>query len=102
MHLLATEHPFRWQPHPEIWVLMVGILGLAVYAVRVIGPRATHDDEVVVTRSQKAWFFSAWVVRVLEPTFWRTRSEKHVRNLGSAFSTLPMQRRLVRLKRRST
>jgi len=41
MHLLATEHPFRWQPHPEIWVLMVGILGLAVYAVRVIGPRGT-------------------------------------------------------------
>ena len=57
----ATEHPFRWQPHPEIWVLMLGILGLAVYAVRVIGPRATHDDETIVTRSQKAWFFAAWI-----------------------------------------
>src|SRR6478672_7840732 len=62
MLTLATEHPFRWQPHPEIWVLMVGILALAVYAVRVVGPRATHDDEVVVTRSQVVWFFSAWVL----------------------------------------
>lgn len=58
MLTLATEHPFRWQPHPEIWVLIVGILGLGVYAARVIGPRATHDDEVIVTGSQKAWFFS--------------------------------------------
>jgi putative membrane protein len=62
MLMLATEHPFRWQPHPEIWVLMVGILGLAVYAVRVIGPRATHEDEAIVTRSQIAWFLCAWVL----------------------------------------
>src|SRR5689334_14739683 len=62
MHVLAAEHPFRWQPHPEIWVLMLGILGLAVYAVRVIGPRATRADEVIVTRAQKAWFLSAWVL----------------------------------------
>jgi putative membrane protein len=62
MLTLAAEHPFRWQPHPEIWALMLGILGLAVYAVRVIGPRATHDDEVVVTRSQKAWFLTGWLL----------------------------------------
>jgi putative membrane protein len=62
MFAVATEHPFRWQPHPEIWVLMLGILGLAIYAVRVIGPRATHPDETIVTRSQKVWFFSAWVI----------------------------------------
>jgi putative membrane protein len=62
MLVLAAEHPFRWQPHPEIWVLMIGILGLAIYAVRVIGPRATHADEAIVTRSQIAWFFTAWVL----------------------------------------
>src|SRR5258705_8448661 len=40
---------------------MLGILVPAVYAVRVIGPRATHADEVIVTRSQKVWFFAAWI-----------------------------------------
>ena len=62
MTLFATVHPFRWQPHPEIWVLMAGILGLALYAVRVIGPRATHKDEKIVTGSQIAWFFGAWLL----------------------------------------
>ncbi|MEA3018554.1 MAG: putative rane protein [Actinomycetota bacterium] len=52
----AAEHPFRFQPHPEIWLLIAGIAAMAIYAVRVIGPRATNDDEVIATRSQKVWF----------------------------------------------
>jgi putative membrane protein len=52
----VNEHPFRFQAHPEIWVLVAGIVLLAVYAVRRIGPSATRDGEVVVTRSQKSWF----------------------------------------------
>ena len=54
-----NEQPFRFQPHPEIWLLILGIAALAVYAVRRIGPAATHDDEVIATRSQKAWFVAA-------------------------------------------
>lgn len=61
MDVLAAlaERPFRFQPHPEIWALIVGILLLAVYAVKRIGPAATHDDEVIATRGQKAWFAAA-------------------------------------------
>ena len=32
--------PWRWQPHPEVWVLVVAIVLFGVYAVRVIGPKA--------------------------------------------------------------
>ena len=56
MTTLAAEAPFRWQPHPEIWALVLGLLVLAVYAVTRIGPTATRDDEPVVTRGNVAWF----------------------------------------------
>lgn len=54
-----NEQPFRFQAHPEIWLLVIGIAVLAVYAVRRIGPAATREDEVVVTRGQKRWFVAA-------------------------------------------
>lgn len=57
----VTEHPFRYQPHPEIWVLILGIAALWVYAIKKVGPAATHDDEVVVTRGQIGWFVAALV-----------------------------------------
>ena len=38
--LFAAEDFFRWQPHPEIWVLVIGLVGLYTYALRSIGPRA--------------------------------------------------------------
>ena len=28
-----------WQPHPEVWLLVGGLVGLYVYAARVIGPK---------------------------------------------------------------
>jgi putative membrane protein len=59
--LLAVEHPFRYQMHPEIWVLVLGIAALWTYAIKRVGPAATHDDEVVVTRSQVRWFVAALV-----------------------------------------
>jgi putative membrane protein len=47
---------WRYQPHPEVWLLIVGIVVLAVYALRVVGPRAVRPGEVVLSRSQAAWF----------------------------------------------
>lgn len=55
------EDAFRWQPHPEIWALVLGIAALGVYAVRRVGPSATHPGEVIATRSQKAWFVAGLV-----------------------------------------
>ncbi len=61
----ANPDPWRWQPHPEIWLLIVALSGLYIYAMRVIGPTAMRPGESVVRRSQIAWFsggmFLLWV-----------------------------------------
>jgi len=53
--------PLRFQAHPEVWVLVLGVAALGVYAVRRIGPTATAPGEVVATRAQKAWFVAGLV-----------------------------------------
>jgi putative membrane protein len=47
---------WRWVPHPEVWVLVGGVVALYVYAVRVIGPKVVPAGTPVVTRGQKRWF----------------------------------------------
>jgi putative membrane protein len=47
---------WRWHPHPEVWTLVVGLVVLATYAVRVIGPKAVPAGESPMPRAQKAWF----------------------------------------------
>lgn len=55
--LLAAGADFwRWQPHPEVWLLVGGVAALAVYAVRVVGPKVVPAGRPVVTRQQTAWF----------------------------------------------
>jgi putative membrane protein len=48
--------------HPEVWVLIAALIGLAVYAVRVVGPRAVRDGSPIVTRRQKRAFVLGLVV----------------------------------------
>ena len=56
MSLFAAGTDFwRWQPHPEVWLLTVGVAALACYALRVVGPKVVAKGEPVVTRSQTAW-----------------------------------------------
>jgi len=47
---------WRWQPHPEVWVLVGGVIGLAIYALRVVGPKVVPAGQPVVSRQQLAWF----------------------------------------------
>ncbi len=57
MTLFAAGADFwRWQPHPEVWVLVGGVAALAVYALRVVGPKVVPAGQAVVTRAQIAWF----------------------------------------------
>jgi putative membrane protein len=46
---------WRWQPHPEVWVLVGSVVVLSWYALRVIGPKVVEPGERVVSRSQLAW-----------------------------------------------
>jgi putative membrane protein len=55
----ASPDVWRWQPHPEVWALIIGLGVLYVYAVVKIGPKVTQAGERVVTRAQIAWFVGA-------------------------------------------
>ena len=46
---------WRWQPHPEVWLLVGGVALLAIYALRVVGPKVVRAGEPVASRSQIAW-----------------------------------------------
>lgn len=56
---VAAVSPWRFQAHPEVWLLVGGLAFLWLYAVRRIGPSAVRAGEPVVTRSQVAWFAAA-------------------------------------------
>jgi putative membrane protein len=58
MSLLAAAREsdfWRWQPHPEVWLLVGGVTVLAIYALRVVGPKVVPAGAPVISRSQLAW-----------------------------------------------
>ena len=52
----GEAHFWRWVPHPEVWLLVAGLVGLYLYAARVIGPKVVPAGTPAVTRSQWRWF----------------------------------------------
>lgn len=68
--LLGAIDPWSWRPHPEVWFLLAGIIGLGFYATRVIGPKisSSGDDPVVTTRQKR--FFTAGVVTLAIAADW--------------------------------
>ncbi len=51
-----------WQPHVEVWFLVLGIIALGFAVQRVIGPKVTPAGESPTTRSQRGWFWAAVVL----------------------------------------
>ena len=60
--IVTRPDPWRWQPHVEVWVLVLALVVLAWYAITRVGRRAVRPGEPVVTRSQVAWGVGALVV----------------------------------------
>ncbi len=58
---LFAASAWAFQPHPEVWLLIGGIVGLGYYATRSIGPLVVPEGEPIVTIAQKR-FFAAGVV----------------------------------------
>lgn len=54
--------PWRFQWHPEVWLLVAFLTGAYVYMVRVIGPRAVPEGQPPVTRRNKIAFGAAMVL----------------------------------------
>ncbi len=60
--LAIGADPWRYQLHPEVWVLVAALVGLGFYVTRVIGPKVVAAGEVAVTRRQKGFFALAVLV----------------------------------------
>ncbi len=51
-----------WQAHVEVWLLILGVIGLGFTVQRIIGPKVTPAGESPTTPAQKRWFWSAVVL----------------------------------------
>jgi putative membrane protein len=68
MFALVNPDPWRFQPHVEVWVLVIAVVASYVYAIRVIGPRVVPHGKVV-TRKQ-LWAFSVGAVLLWVASDW--------------------------------
>jgi putative membrane protein len=59
---LFAVNPWAFEAHPEVWLLIAGIVGLGVYATRSIGPLVVAEGEPVVTTGQKRYFLAGVVL----------------------------------------
>ena len=60
--LAQVLDPWRYQWHPEVWVLVGFLTGAYIYMVRVIGPKAVAPGKPVVTRANIGCFVGAMVM----------------------------------------
>ena len=56
---IADLDPWRFQFHPEVWVLVAFLTGSYVYMVRVIGPKAVPAGQPAVSRRNIVFFVGA-------------------------------------------
>lgn len=52
-------NPWQYQAHPEVWALVLFLIGAYVYTVRVIGPSAVPKGVAPVSRRQVGYFVGA-------------------------------------------
>ena len=65
-----TASPWRFQAHPEVWLLVVFLVAAYIYAARVIGPVVITAGPVITTKQRNAfitaifllWMGSDWPV----------------------------------------
>lgn len=59
-----NQSPWRFQPHPEVWLLVAAVVASYIYAVRVIGPRVLGVRPFVTPKQLRAFIAGAvllWV-----------------------------------------
>ncbi len=69
----ANTNPWRFQAHPEVWVLVIGLVAAFIYAVRVVGPKVAPEGQVISKTQMRTfilmitllWVFSDWPVHDL-------------------------------------
>jgi putative membrane protein len=58
----ATAAFVAWQARPAVWLLIAGVIGLGLYATRVVGPNAVMPGAAITTRRQRIFFWLGVVV----------------------------------------
>jgi putative membrane protein len=67
--LAADTDIWRFQPHPEVWLIIAAVIGFGYWVHHVIGPKVVPAGRPIVTRRQTAsfaaavgllWFASDW------------------------------------------
>ncbi len=56
MFFAADTDIWRYQPHPEVWLIIAVIIGFGYWVTHVLGPKAVAEGEPVVTSRQKLYF----------------------------------------------
>jgi putative membrane protein len=59
---LPSLDPWRYQFHPEVWILVAFLTGAYIYMVRVIGPKAVPAGQPAVSRFNIGCFVGAMVM----------------------------------------
>jgi putative membrane protein len=68
---VTSSEVWKWHAHPEVWLLVGSLVGLYLYAAKVIGPKVVPAGTRAVTRRQWVafvaamsllWFASDWPV----------------------------------------
>ncbi len=59
MILAADVDIWRYQPHPEVWLIVAVIIGFGYWITHVIGPKAVGPGEPIVTRRHVMSFIAA-------------------------------------------
>ena len=57
--LAADADIWRYQSHPEVWLIIATIVAFGYWTIRVLGPKAVPEGETIVTRRQKITFVAA-------------------------------------------
>lgn len=57
----AAVNPWAWHPHPDVWLLMVGLIAGYIIAVVRYGPRLAGPGELPATQREKGFFFAGIV-----------------------------------------
>jgi putative membrane protein len=62
MQIAVNSHPWRFQAHPEVWLLVFTVVTGYIYAVRVIGPRVLGSTPAITRRQGVSFFFAALIL----------------------------------------
>lgn len=62
MQVAVNSHPWRFQAHPEVWLLVFVVVAGYIYAVRIIGPRVEGPAASITRRQGISFFFAVLIL----------------------------------------